>query len=242
VKPKQIHIGTSGWHYKHWKGTFYPEELKETEQFSFYSKNFKTVEINNSFYRLPELQTFRNWRKSAPKNFIFSVKASRFITHMKKLKDTEEALTLFLKRAGELKEHLGPILFQLPPGWKINPERLELFLKKLPSGFRYTFEFRNNSWYHQDIYNLLEEYNCAFCIYELDHHLSPMINTSDFVYVRLHGPEGKYAGSYSDKILKLWAKRSRAWSKSGKEVFIYFDNDQKGYAAFNAQSLQQLLN
>jgi uncharacterized protein YecE (DUF72 family) len=238
----KIHIGTSGWKYKHWQGgIFYPPELKETDELSFYTGIFKTVELNNSFYHLPDPKTFKQWGKSVPANFIFSVKASRYITHMKKLNETGEALSLFLKHARQLKEHLGPILFQLPPKWKINIERFELFIKKLPKKFRYTFEFRNPTWYHQDIYDLLKKYNCAFCIYELDHHQSPIITTADFIYIRLHGPEGKYNGSYSNQQLKEWAKRCRNWSKSGKEVFIYFDNDQKGYAANNAQSLQTLI-
>lgn len=238
---KRFHIGTSGWHYKHWKGTFYPADTKDKDQLSIYLEHFKTVEINNSFYRLPSADTFSLWRKSVPEDFLFAVKASRYITHMKKLKDTAEGLHLFLTHADHLKEKLGPILFQLPPGWKCNAERLSQFLMHLPKGYRYAFEFRNTTWYDKSIYDLLKQHNCAFCIYELDHHLSPLEVTADFVYVRLHGPEGKYQGSYTKKQLSVWAKRCMQWRKSRRDVFVYFDNDQEGYAAFNASTLKQLL-
>jgi uncharacterized protein YecE (DUF72 family) len=241
MKKRPIHIGTSGWHYKHWKGTFYPKDTADKNQFSIYIKTFETVELNNSFYRLPDADTFAAWQKSAPDNFIFAIKGSRYITHMKKLNETTAALRSLLENASELKEKLGPILFQLPPKWNPNMERLEIFLKQLPKGFRFAFEFRNPAWYTEDVYSLLRKYKSAFCIYELDHHLSPLITTTDFVYVRLHGPEGKYQGSYTKRQLNSWAKHCRKWQEAGKEVFIYFDNDQEGYAAFNAQTLQEIL-
>jgi uncharacterized protein YecE (DUF72 family) len=241
MRKKKIHIGTSGWHYKHWKGTFYPADTKDKEQLSKYIAYFKTVEINNSFYRLPEPETFTLWKKSVPEDFLFVVKASRFITHMKKLKDVSDSLHLLLKNASHLKEKLGPILFQLPPGWKCNKDRLSDFLKRLPEGYRYAFEFRNHTWYDEAVYDLLQQYNCAFCIYELDHHTSPLKVTADFVYVRLHGPKGKYQGSYTKRQLATWMKRCKQWNESGKEVFVYFDNDQEGYAAFNALTLQESL-
>lgn len=241
MKRGHIHIGTSGWHYKHWKNFFYPENLKEADQLLFYTGIFETVEINNSFYHLPDKKTFLQWRKKVPEKFIFSVKASRYITHMKKLKDCTESLTIFLQQAKALKEKMGPVLFQLPPGWKINIERFESFLNILLPEYRYTFEFRNASWYDENIYKLLKEHRCAFCIYELNHHLSPLEVTTDFVYIRLHGPAEKYAGSYPLRTLKLWVKRCREWASKGKEVFIYFDNDQKGYAAFNAKTLKELI-
>jgi uncharacterized protein YecE (DUF72 family) len=241
MKPGRIHIGTSGWNYKHWKGVVYPEGLKDADQFSIYAKTFDTVEINNSFYHLPPFTTFQQWGKKAPANFIFAVKASRFITHMKKLKESEEALDTFLKNAEGLQKHLGPVLFQLPPSWNINRERFESFLKKLPTGYRYVFEFRNTSWYDPSIYHLLHEYNCAFCIYELEYHISPFKITADFVYIRLHGPGKKYAGSYTNAILKQWAQRCKEWAAEGKDVFIYFDNDQLGYAAFNAKALKEMV-
>jgi uncharacterized protein YecE (DUF72 family) len=237
----KIHIGTSGWHYKHWVGTFYPPGTKDSKQLSYYIKIFKTVELNNPFYHLPPPKTFTNWKKFTPADFLFAVKASRYITHVKKLNVEKESIRLFFKSANKLQKKLGPVLFQLPPHWKINVGRFDTFLRKLPKTHRYTFEFRDQSWYAEVVYKLLSKYNCAFCIYELGGHLSPLITTTHFVYVRLHGPDRKYSGSYSNKELKKWAKLCIQWSKEQKDVYVYFDNDQSGYAAVNAQTLQKLL-
>jgi uncharacterized protein YecE (DUF72 family) len=239
MRKHAIYIGTSGWSYKHWLGTFYPEGTKAADQFPYYRKYFNTVEINNSFYRLPKKETFVGWKKQVPDDFVYVVKASRYITHMKKLLDPKESTDLFLEHATLLGEKLGAILFQLPPGMKANFERLENFLKYLPKATRYVFEFRNADWYQPETYRLLEKYNCAFCIYELAGHLSPMALTADFVYLRLHGPGDKYQGSYSDESLTKWAQVCKNWLKT-KDVFVYFDNDEKGYAAFNAIRLAEL--
>ncbi len=236
-----IYIGTSGWHYNHWKGNFYPPGVTAKQFTEYYLRFFRTVEINNSFYRLPSAETFAAWRTSVPPDFLFAVKASRFITHMKKLKDPQQSLAQFLGNAQALEEKLGPILFQLPPAWKLNLERFQNFLKALPPYHRYTFEFRDQSWYHPDVNALLEQYNCAFCIYDLGGHLSPLEVTADFVYVRLHGPEGKYAGSYSEETLQHWATHCRTWADQGKDVFVYFDNDIGSHAPFNAIRLQELV-
>ncbi|HUQ67496.1 MAG TPA: DUF72 domain-containing protein [Flavitalea sp.] len=241
MRKRNIHIGTSGWHYKHWKGTFYPDGIKESQQFEAYMKYFSTVELNNSFYMLPAAQTFENWRNATPKNFVFAVKSSRFFTHMKKLIVDKSSISKFFTNASRLEEKLGVVLFQLPPRWQVNSERLETFIAALPKGNRYTFEFREHSWYNEEVYAILRNNNCAFCIYELEYHLSPMEVTADFVYVRLHGPGNKYQGSYSETILKEWAVRCKDWQKKGKDVFIYFDNDQEGYAAFNAVRLNELV-
>lgn len=237
----RIHIGTSGWHYKHWIGTFYPEGTKESEQLGYYIEHFKTVELNNSFYHLPAAETFKHWKEAVPGDFLFAVKASRYITHMKKLKDGKAAIEQFLGHADALGKKLGVVLFQLPPGWKVNVERFEDFLSQLPKGYRYVFEFRNETWYDEKIYALLRKFNCAFCIYELEHHRSPEEVTADFVYVRLHGPGAKYQGSYTARALGNWAKKCRAWQAEGRDVFVYFDNDQRGYAAFNAADLLRRL-
>jgi uncharacterized protein YecE (DUF72 family) len=228
MRKGKVYIGTSGWHYKHWKGTFYPAHIKETKQFAEYLKYFSTVELNNSFYRLPTPQIFITWRKTTPKNFIFAVKASRFITHMKKLNLDKEGTKKFFISVKTLGEKLGVILFQLPPKWKVNADRLEFFIKALPKKYRYAFEFREHSWYEDDVYAILKKSNCAFCIYELEFHTSLLMVTADFVYVRLHGPGNKYQGSYSDKSLADWAERCKQWQKDGMDVFIYFDNDQNG--------------
>jgi uncharacterized protein YecE (DUF72 family) len=240
VKGK-IYIGTSGWHYKHWVGTFYPRGTKDSEQLVYYLKFFKTVELNNSFYRVPPPQTFANWRKTVPAEFLFAVKGSRFISHMKKLNVERENISIFFKSVNKLKEKLGPILFQLPPKWKVNVERLSKFLRILPRKHRYAFEFRNQTWYDEKVYALLKKYNCSFCIYELEHHLSPVITTANFVYIRLHGPGNKYAGSYTARQLSKWAGWCEVWKRQGKDVYIYFDNDQLGYAALNALALQKMI-
>lgn len=237
MKKAQIHIGTSGWHYKHWIGKYYPGGTKDSEQLGFYIKDFSTVEINNSFYRLPPRDAFVQWQKAVPDDFMFSVKASRYITHMKKLKDPEESLSQLVEHASGLGAKLGPVLFQLPPGWKINAERLEEFLEALPKKWRCVFEFRNSSWYHEEVYEALRRHNCAFCIYELDGHTTPVKVTADFVYIRLHGPGDKYQGSYSASDLRKWQKLAEGWLDEGRDVFVYFDNDQAAYAAFNAKSL-----
>ena len=236
----KIHIGTSGFYYNHWIGKFYPEKLKQRGFFEYYLKFFKTLELNSPFYRLPASATFESWKKKVPDDFIFAVKASRYITHIKKLKDTKESVNNFFERVDKLEEKLGVVLFQLPPSLKYNYERIEEFLKILPKGYRMTFEFRNHSWYNEELYDLLAKYNHSFCIYELEYHFSPMVSTADFVYVRLHGPETKYSGSYSENTLQLWADKAKNWQKQGKDVYIYFDNDQNAYAAFNAQSLLEM--
>ncbi len=237
----KITIGTSGWHYKHWRGPFYPEKLTPSKWLPYYFARLSSVEINNSFYRLPLKETVMNWREQTPPHFIFAVKAWRLITHLKRLNNAREALALFLQSTESLREKLGPILFQLPPHWPCNAERLRAFLGTLPEGHRYTFEFRHPSWHTSAIYSLLERYRSAFCIYQLAGFASPRIATADFVYIRLHGPtEKKYEGDYPMETLHAWAERARAWQRQGKDVYIYFDNDQAGYAVKNAIALQEM--
>lgn len=233
----RCHIGTSGWHYKHWVGTFYPKGTKDAEQLGYYVRDFKSVELNNSFYRLPSVRTFESWKKSVPEDFVFALKASRYLTHLKKLILDKKAIDQFLQHADHLAEKLGPILFQLPPNWKVNVARLESFLDYLPKSCRYTFEFRDHSWYTHEVFELLRKYKIAFCIYELAGHRSPLALTANFVYVRLHGPGDKYQGSYTAPVLKEWAEKCQRWQKEGKDVYFYFDNDERGYAAENAKKL-----
>jgi len=208
---------------------------------SYYVERFRTVEINNSFYHLPSEKSFESWRDTAGKDFVFAVKASRYITHMKKLKDPGEPVARFVERVRTLGGSLGPILFQLPPKWQSNPARLREFLSQLPDNFRYAFEFRDTSWFTEEISRLLEHAGAAFCIYELEGILSPIEVTADFVYIRLHGPKGAYQGSYEASILADWAGTISSWAAQGREVFCYFDNDQHGYAAQNALQLQDML-
>ena len=236
-----IRIGTSGFHYKHWKGPFYPAKLSSAKMLEFYAQQFDTVELNNSFYRLPDASAFDYWREATPSNFIFAVKGSRFITHNKKLKDPENAVDNLLPRAAHLGPKLGPVLFQLPPHWRVNTERLTNLLEILPRDLRYAFEFRELSWMNLEVESILRKFNAAFCIYELAGYHSPLQVTADFAYVRLHGPDpGKYQGSYSDEKLSVWARQIEKWAAKLKAIYLYFDNDQAGYAATNARSLRTM--
>jgi len=239
--PAEIRIGTSGWHYKHWVGTFYPQRWPASKMLGYYLERFDTVEINNSFYRLPPESAVTDWYSSTPANFCFAVKGSRFLTHMKKLTDPAPGLEKFFSRADLLREKLGPILFQLPPNWEINLGRLESFLQALPGWHRYAFEFRNPTWNTAELYQLLRTYNGAYCPFHLAGYQSPIEVTADIAYVRLHGPGGKYQGSYDDQALATWAERVRSWREQLKAVYIYFDNDDLGYAAHDALRLRQLL-
>jgi uncharacterized protein YecE (DUF72 family) len=242
VKPGKIFIGTSGWSYKHWNNNFYPQAVKAKDQLAYYSSIFNTVELNSSFYALPLKKTFDHWRDTVPEDFTFSVKASRYITHLKKLIISDDAVSIFLDHAMHLKEKMGPVLFQLPPKWKCDTVRLKNFLDYLPEGNKYVFEFRNADWYKDEVYQLLADHNCSFCIYELAGHQAPAIVTANHVYIRLHGPEAqKYQGSYTKAQLKNWAKQCKHWQEAGKDVYLYFDNDQLGYAAFNALDLKTML-
>ena len=234
-------IGTSGWHYDHWQGPFFPEDMPAEDMLGFYARHFPAAEINNSFYQLPKAETLEHWRDVVPGNFRFAVKASRYITHMKKLKDPREPVARFLQRVAVLGDRLGPVLFQLPPNWRCNVERLAAFLAALPETGRYAFEFRDPSWFDDKVYQLLQEAGAAFCIYDLAGRQSPKTVTADFVYVRLHGPDQAYEGSYSVQALAGWAGAISAWQKQGWDVFCFFDNDQKGYAPANALRLQEML-
>ncbi len=236
-----FHIGTSGWNYDHWKNVFYPEDLNQDNWLKFYSEKFQTVEINNSFYHLPKMETFKKWKAAVPGNFIFSVKASRYITHMKKLKDPEESIKKIFNNIKVLKNSLGPVLFQLPPHWHFNKERLINFIKVLPKKYKYTFEFRDDTWWNEDTYEILKNNNAAFCIYELGNQKSPKEITADFIYIRLHGPKEKYSGNYSKEILSGWSGAFAQWGKNVSEIYCYFDNDAGGYAVKNAMELQAML-
>ncbi len=234
-----IRIGTSGWHYKHWLGRFYPEKLPASKMLDFYIRHFDTVELNNSFYRLPSPEALRVWHDTTPPDFLFAVKGSRFLTHMKKLKDPSEGIRRFFERADILAEKVGPVLFQLPPNWDSDAARLRRFLGALPSYHRYAFEFRNRTWDNEEVLGILREHRAAYCIYDLAGFVTPLTVTADFVYLRLHGPGGKYQGRYTDAILEQWAGRIRDWASSGLSVYAYFDNDDSGFAPENARELSR---
>jgi uncharacterized protein YecE (DUF72 family) len=235
-----LRIGTSGWNYRHWRGRFYPDDLPAHGWFKHYCEAFDTVEINNTFYHLPTEATFDGWRDQAPKGFLYAVKANRFITHMKKLKDPEEPLELFLGRARRLGAHLGPILYQLPPRWKPNLERLEKFCEQLPDDLTHVIEFREPDWLKEETYRILAQYRVCLCIHDLirDH---PRRITGKATYVRFHGAGTKYGGSYSDSALQRWAGWMREAAEESHEVYAYFNNDSNAYAVANAQALHEIL-
>jgi uncharacterized protein YecE (DUF72 family) len=237
----EVRIGTSGYHYKHWRGPFYPERFSAAKMLDFYVQHFDTVELNNTFYRLPPHKAVAEWHNTTPAKFLFAAKGSRFITHMKKLKDPGLSVERYFDHVGGLGHKLGPIVFQLPPFWTQDLDRLAAFLPALPQHHRYAFEFRNASWHSTEAYALLERHNAAFCPFDIAGYQSPIVVTADFIYVRLHGPgPGAYQGSYSDESLRAWAGRIQQWSQSLKSVYLYFDNDMAGFAVRDALRLKAL--
>jgi uncharacterized protein YecE (DUF72 family) len=238
----QVYIGTSGFSYRHWEDkVFYPSDLARTKQLEFYSQHFKTVEINSSFYHLPTAQAFQGWYQRTPRDFIFAVKVSRFITHIKKLKVCREPWQRFINNAKELREKLGPILFQLPPGWQFDVRRLERFVKILPKKYRYVFEFRHPSWFCSEIFKILKKYNISLCLADSPRWPYQEEITADFVYLRMHGGKILYGSNYSDKELKEWAKKIKKFLEADLDVYVYFNNDAYGYAVKNAQRLIELV-
>jgi len=237
-----IHIGTSGWNYDGWKGAFYPEKIGRPRMLEAYGQIFDSVEVNGTFYSLPKSTTVEEWREKVPDNFVFSVKASRYITHMKKLKDPREPLGNLYGILEAFGGRLGPVLFQLPPSWRIDSGRLKNFLENLSRKYRYAFEFRDDSWHCKDVYDLLSRHNAALCFYDYEQHQSPHKTTTDFAYIRLHGPQAQaYKGSYRDDVLEGWARKILNRRKNGQSVFCYFDNDDKACAPRDAQRLRKMI-
>lgn len=235
----RIHIGTSGWVYPHWRGVFYPETLPEPDWLAHYARHLSSVEVNRSFYRLPERAVFAAWRCQTPEGFVFSVKASRYITHMKKLREPEATLPGLLAAVSGLGEKRGPLLFQLPPRWRPDAGRLRAFLAALPGGVRAAFELRDPAWHSDAILDLLAQHHAAFCIYDLAGFASPRAVTADFVYLRLHGPGAAYCGRYGHSALAGWADWLGRQTVSA--AYVYFDNDQAGYAVQDALELKAML-
>lgn len=207
----------------------------------FYAQRFRSVEVNASFYKLPLASTLEKWREATPSNFIFAAKASRYLTHRKKLKDPEKSSSLFFEAITVLGRKLGPVLVQLPPRWQVNLVRLEAFLEVVPKRYRLAFEFRDESWLKAPVYKILERHGAALCIYDFDGSQPPVQVTAPFVYVRLHGPYGKYRGQYDERTLKTWARRLRGWREKGLEGYCYFDNDESGFAFKDALRLSAMV-
>jgi len=231
-----IHIGTSGWHYRHWVGPFYPPGTQPEEFLSCYAERFGSVEINNTFYRLPDARVFDAWRQQAPPGFRYALKYSRYATHMKRLRDPAEALGLFLERAERLKGFLGPILVQLPPHWGADPERLDGFLRATPRRQRFAVEVRDPAWLCEPVYAVLRRHRAALVLHDrIDDH--PIELTSDWTYLRFHGRD--YGGGYSPQALSAQARRIRRWLGEGHDVYAYFNNDVGGHAPHDAADLRR---
>lgn len=235
-------IGCSGWQYPHWRGgIFYPAGLSQKDEFKFYATKFGTVEINSTFYHLPKDSTWKSWGGRAPKDFIYAVKMSRYLTHMKKLVEPAEEWRRFFEGAKKLGEHLGPILFQLPPMLSKNLSKLEVLAEILPRDARFAFEFRHESWFDTEVYTFLRSQNWALTI--ISHPYLPLIFevTADFVYLRFHGSQSLYSSCYTDEELRQFASRVKGWLKEGRDVYAYFNNDASGFAPKNVQSLAEML-
>jgi uncharacterized protein YecE (DUF72 family) len=235
-----IRIGCSGWQYRHWRGVFYPAGLPQSRWLDHYAQHFDTVEINNTFYRLPDAATFAAWGRRAPRAFVYAVKASRFLTHMKKLKDPDEPIRRFFTRARRLGRAFGPVLYQLPPRWPVNLERLETFLNALPRRRRHTIEFRDPSWYSDAVFALLRRHKVALCLHDMAGSATERLAVGPFLYVRFHGPQ-RYSGRYSDATLEQWAEWLAARSREGLPVYAYFNNDMGGQAPRDAARLKAAL-
>ena len=237
----EVRVGTSGYVYPHWrKGVFYPAGLPAKQELGYYAERFPTVELNNPFYRLPTAEMFQRWRESTPGDFEFAVKASRYITHIKRLRDVSDELALFLERAGPLGPKLGPILFQLPPTQQVDLERLRAFLELLTPDRRWVMEFRHPSWHTAPVYQLLAAHRTALCIPVGGAVHPDRITTAPFTYIRMHrGAEP--TGGFTPEELRTWAAQVRALEAAGKDVYVYFNNDWGGFAIRDAIALEQLL-
>jgi uncharacterized protein YecE (DUF72 family) len=238
----RVMIGTSGWHYDSWRGPFFPKGLPLKQQLEYYAAQFPTTELNGVFYRTPTPAAVQSWKEQTPADFVFAWKASRFITHWKRLSENSvNSLELLEDRIALLGRKAGPILFQLPPQFSANADRLRSFCNLLSGKRRYSFEFRHPSWYSPEVFRLLAAKNISLCI--SDHHdaPAPWRRTADFVYVRGHGPGGRYRGHYRTAALEQWAGRIHSWKRQGCDVYVYFDNDQKSAAPADARKLMRMM-
>ena len=236
-----VRIGCSGWNYRHWRGAFYPDELPAKRWFGHYAHVFDTVEINNSFYRVPEAATFAKWRDQAPPGFRYAVKANRFLTHNKKLKDIADPLGEFVARSRALGGTLGPILYQLPPRWRFDAARLRDFAAVLPRDVEHVLEFREPSWMEPDALALLDTLGLSFCTHDMIGMTVPRIATGPIAYVRFHGAGGKYWGRYDEAVLRRWAEWITGHAAGGRPVWAYFNNDIHADAIADALALRRLV-
>ena len=235
----KLKIGTSGWNYSHWKDIFYPSDVPRSKWLEFYVNHFDTVEVNATFYRLPKPETFDTWYRRTSENFLWAVKASKYITHTKRLRDSEEPLDRLYKAAGGLKEKLGPILLQLPPSLSFDRDLFLSFCENLDHSYRHALEVRHTSWIHDNLFQILKENNIAFCISDTaGRYPYHEAISADFLYIRLHGSQKLYASEYSEEELQEWARKILKWNM---DAYIYFDNDFQGFAVKNATRLIEIL-
>ncbi|HKA33476.1 MAG TPA: DUF72 domain-containing protein [Candidatus Binatia bacterium] len=236
----KVFVGTSGWNYKHWmNGTFYPEGQPQSEWLEFYAERFGTVEINNSFYRLPPPETFAAWAKRVPADFIFAVKASRYVTHIKRLKDPGDSVKLFLKNSAKLGKKLGPILFQLPPRMKADLDRLEGLRRALSRrrGLKIALEFRDERWLNKEVYDMVERAGWTICLADWRDLPRDIPVLGPFCYIRRHGTTAQYASLYSDEQVKADAAFAARVARAGRDVYVYYNNDAHGFALKNALTM-----
>jgi uncharacterized protein YecE (DUF72 family) len=235
----RIRIGCSGWEYAHWRGDFYPTGLPRRAWLERYAEVFNTVELNNSFYRLPTVDAFAAWARQVPDGFAMAVKASRYLTHFKRLREPKEPIERLWARARQLGDRLGPVLYQLPPRWRRNRERLETFLAALPAGRDQAIEFRDPSWYHDEIHELLVRYRVALCLHDMVGSATATQPVGPFVYVRFHGSGPRYGGRYPSRALEGWANQLVGWAADGRPAWVYFNNDVGGHAPRDALRLRE---
>jgi uncharacterized protein YecE (DUF72 family) len=237
----ELWVGTSGYVYVHWRrGVFYPAGLRQKHELGYYAERFRTVELNNPFYRLPAPESFDRWRAAVPDDFLYAVKASRYISHILRLRDAAESVALFMERAERLGPKLGPILFQLPPTYAADLPVLRDFLDQLPAGHRWVVEFRHPSWHTPEVYDTLADRDVALCIPVGGRVRPDLVTTAPFVYLRMHAGEGA-GGGFTPEQLAWWAGRLRALGRAGKDRFVYFNNDPGGHAPRDARTLLDLL-
>ncbi len=235
-----LYVGTSGWQYPHWKRVFYPDKLPQRAWLAYFAERFQTVEVNNTFYNLPERSVFEQWRRGSPRDFVFALKMSRFLTHLKRLREPEEPVHRFMERARGLGAKLGPVLIQLPPRFHQDLDLLAGTLKLFPPSVRVSSEFRDETWFTAETRSLLERHGAALCLADTPRRRQPLWRTADWGFVRFHEGKGRDAPGYERAALRRWVDRiADTWSRSS-DVYVYFNNDTAGYAIRDAVEFAEL--